>query len=67
MVEVGNEISNKFWQHRLPEDDQISPDSSRCVHVLSCMFFSVMHGSILISYFLTPEIIERNFIKVARK
>ena len=34
MIEVGNEISNKFWQHRLPEDDQISPESSRCVHVL---------------------------------
>ncbi|CAB4040320.1 arf-GAP with Rho-GAP domain, ANK repeat and PH domain-containing 1-like, partial [Paramuricea clavata] len=28
MVEVGNEISNKFWQYRLPEDDQISPESS---------------------------------------
>lgn len=42
MVEVGNEISNKFWQYRLPEDDQISPESSRCVHVLY-LFFQNKH------------------------
>ena len=32
MVQVGNEVSNKFWQYKIPDDDKISPESSRCVY-----------------------------------
>ncbi|XP_046854269.1 arf-GAP with Rho-GAP domain, ANK repeat and PH domain-containing protein 1-like isoform X2 [Xenia sp. Carnegie-2017] len=27
-VNVGNEVSNRFWQHKLPEDDAITPNCS---------------------------------------